>query len=252
MDKFIYNAEKGKNSYVIKNKKMELNPKFKLYLIKSKTNQKIFDKAFENLYIINFNCPREFITNYIYEKICKEQFPEIFQQMTKLKTDINKYEFRLLESERKILEYNKKMDLSYNLDKLESNQNLLEKYKIESTTYIQICNTINTGKKKLKLFAEDLKRFEAISDDGSQLYKFCKLFFNYDTLLMIPIEYLSSLIKEFYSKNYGNYKELLIKKNKKKKKITKMKMKKMKEKIIMKSKIMKKKKMMNQKMKKID
>ena len=203
LERFTYNAERGKNCYFIKNKKMEKNPKFKLYFIKSKPNSKISPKAFDNCYIINFNCPKYIINDYIYKSICKNQKPMLFQQVTKTKNDINKDEFRLFELEKKILNYNKQFDLSYNLDKLDFNQNLLDKYKIETSTHTAISSQIKNNKIRIEIYKEQLKRFECISKDGSQIYKLLHLFFDYDILYIIPIEYISDLLKEFYKNKFG-------------------------------------------------
>ena len=218
-ERYTYNAERGKYCYLIKNKKIEKNQKFKLYFIKSKPNSKISQKAFENCYIINFNCPRYIINDYIYKSICKEQNPLLFQQVTKTKNDINKDVFRLLELEKKILNYNKQFDLSYNLDKLEYNQNLIDKYKIETTTHTSISKQINNNKIRLDIYKEQFKRLECISKDGSHLYKILYLFFNYDVLYMLSIEYLSDLLKEFYKSRYGTLKDLEHKKKLKKKEV---------------------------------
>ena len=216
-EKFTYNAERGKNCYLIKNKKIEKNPKFKLYFIKSKPNSKISPKAFDNCFLINFNCPRNIINDYLYKSICKEQNPILFQQVTKTKNDINKDQFRLLELEKKILNYNKQFDLSYNLDKLDYNQTLLDKYKIETATHSSISKQITNNKIRIEIYKEQFKRLECISKDGSHIYKIIYLFFNYDNLYMIPIEYISDLLKEFYKSKYGTYKDLERKKKAKKK-----------------------------------
>jgi len=63
LDKFIYNAESGKNSYLIRGKKIIKNPKFNLYFIKSKPKSKINPKALENCYLINFKCPKVFFNS---------------------------------------------------------------------------------------------------------------------------------------------------------------------------------------------
>ena len=218
-EKFTYNAEKGKNCYLIKNKKIEKNPKFKLYFIKSKPNSKISPKAFDYCYIINFNCPRYIINDYIYKSICKEQNPILFQQVTKTRNDINKDEFRLLELEKKILNYNKQFDLTYNLDKLDYNQNLLDKYKIETSTHTLISKQINNNKIRLEIYKEQFKRLECISKDGSHIYKILYLFFNYEPLYMLSIEYLSDLLKEFYKSKYGTLRDLEKKRKAKKKEV---------------------------------
>ena len=218
-NKFTYNAQNGKNCYIIKNKKIDKNPKFKLYLIKSKPNSKISPKAFDNCYIINFNCPKYIVKDYFYKTICKEQNPLLFQQVAKTRNDRTKDQFRLLELEKKLLNYNKEFDISYNLDKLDYNQNLLDKFKIETATHSSISKQINNNKIRLEIYKEQLKRYERISEDGSQIYKLLYLFFDYDVLYMIPIEFLSDLLKEYYKIKFGNSKGLEIKKKSNKKEI---------------------------------
>ena len=218
-NKFIYNKQNGKNCYIIKNKKIEKNPKFKLHLIKSKPNSKISPKAFDNCYIINFNCPKYIVNDYFYKSICKEQNPLLFQQVAKTRNDRTKDQFRLLELEKKLLNYNRVFDLSYNLDKLDYNQNLLDKFKIEKSTHSTISKQINNNKIRLEIYKEQLKRYECISKDGSEIYKLLYLFFDYDVLYMIPIEYLSDLLKEYYKIKFENLKEPETRKKSNKKEI---------------------------------
>ena len=217
-DKFIYNAESGKNSYLIKGKKIIKNPKFKLYFIKSKPKSKINPKALENCYLINFKCPRYIIKDYIYKSICKEQNPSLHQTVIKTKTSVNKNQFRLLELEKNLLDYNKKIDLSYDLEKLDYNQSLLDKYKIEAGNHSALLNQIKLEKIKLKIYKEQLRRYDCISDDGSQIYKLFYTFFNSDTIYMLPIDYISDLIKEFFRNKFNLEKNLVKKKDKNKNK----------------------------------
>ena len=148
LDKFIYNAERGQNSYLIRGKKIIKNPKFKLYFIKSKPKSKINPKALENCYLINFKCPRYVIKEYIYNSICKEQNSTLYQTVIKTKSRVNKNIFRLFELEKNLLDYNKKIDLSYDLEKLDYNQSLLDKYKIEAGNHTALQNEIKVDKIK--------------------------------------------------------------------------------------------------------
>ena len=151
-EKFSYNAEKGRNAYLIKNKKMVKSDRFKLYLIKYKTSSKISKKAFSNCYVINFTCPAEVISTQINDSLCKEQNLESFQQKNKIQNVINKDLFKLLEIEKKLLTYNKQFDFSGNLEKLEQYQNVLDKYKIETNTHTTIIKQINNNKKRIEIF----------------------------------------------------------------------------------------------------
>ena len=204
-EKFTYNAENGKNSYVIKNKKMAKSEKFKLYLIKSKPNSKISKKAFANCYVINFTCPTDVISDSINDSLCKEQNLNSFQQRNKIKTVINKDLFKLLEIEKKLLTYNKQFDFSGNLEKLDHNQNVLDKYKIETNTHTTISKQINNNNKRIEIFNVELDKFKIISNISAKLYKLIMKFFYYDNLYVLPIEYISDLVKEFYKIHYGIY-----------------------------------------------
>ena len=53
-----------------------------------------------------------------------------------------------------MLDYNKKIDLSYDLEKLDYNQSLLDKYKIEAGNHTALQNEIKVNKIKLKIYKE--------------------------------------------------------------------------------------------------
>jgi len=216
-DKFIYNAESGKNSYLIRGKKIIKNPKFKLYFIRSKPKSQINPKVLENCYLINFKCPKYIIKDYIYNSICKEQNPSLYQTVIKTKSSVNKDQFRLFELEKKLLDYNKKIDLSYDLEKLDYNQSLLNKYKIEADNHTALVTQIKLDKIRLNIFKEKLRRYDCISEDGSQIYKLFYTFFNTDVIYMLPVEYISELIKQFFRNKFDLEKNLVKKYGKKEK-----------------------------------
>jgi hypothetical protein len=217
-EKFTYNAEKGKNCYLIKNRKMVKSEKFKLYLIKSKPSSKIPPKAFANCYVINFTCPADVISDSIYASLCKEQNLNSFLQKNKINNVINKDLFKLMEIEKKLLTYNKQFDFSGNLEKLDHNQNVLDKYKIETNTHTTISKQINNNKKRIEIFNIELDKFKIISKVCSKIYKLLMKFFYYDNLYFLPIEYICDLVKEFSKNNYGIYSEEIKKKIYRKKK----------------------------------
>ena len=216
-DKFIYNAESGKNSYLIRGKKIIKNPKFKLYFIKSKPKSKINPKVLDNCYLINFKCPKYIIKDYIYNSICKEQNPSLYQTVIKTKSSVNKDQFRLFELEKKLLDYNKKIDLTYDLEKLDYNQSLLDKYKIEAQNHTKLVTQIKLDKIRLNIYKEQLRRYNCISEDGSQIYKLFYTFFNLDVLYMLPLEFISELIKQFFRNKFDLEKNLIKKYGKKEK-----------------------------------
>ena len=208
-NKFSYNAEKGKNCYLIKNKKMEKSDRFKLYLIKSKLNSKIPKKAFKNLYVINFTCPLPVIKDSIFNSLCEMQDLQTYQQKNRTQNDINKDTYKLLDYEKKILNYNKQFDLTGNLDRLDHNQNILSKYGIEAASHTNILNQITRNQKRIEISRIILQRFEKISEQGAQIYKILSKFFSYDNLYTLPIDYIESLVKEFYKSKFGIYSEVI-------------------------------------------
>ena len=207
-DKYGYNAKTQKNCYLIKNKKIDKDEKFKLYLINSKSSSRISKKAFRDCYVINFNCPSDVICGYITDKLCREQDPSTYEKVNQNKKNINISEFKLLELEEKILNYNKQFDLSGNLDKLDFNQELLEKYKIEIKNYEEILSGLEKNKKILASDFSELFRYQNICTDSTQIYKWCSRSFFLNNLYIFPIDYLSDLVKEFYKQKFGLYKEL--------------------------------------------
>ena len=203
-----YNAKTQKNFYMIKNKKIDKHENFKLYLINSKSSSKISQKSFRDCYVINFNCPSDVICGLITDKLCTEQDPEVYEKINNYKKSINSYEFQLLELEEKILNENKHFELSGNLDKLEYNQELLEKYKIEIQNYNNIVNELEKARKILADDFSELFRYQSICTDSTHIYKLCSRMFPLNNLYIFPINYLSDFVKEFYKKKFGIYKEL--------------------------------------------
>ena len=206
-EKFSYNPNNGKNCYLIKNKKIDRNERFKLYLIKSKPNSLIPEKAFANCYVINFTCPSDVISDSINDSLCNEQNPNTFSQKNKMINVINKDTFRLMEIEKKLLTYNKQFDFSGALDKLEHNQNILDKYIIETNTYNTISKQIKNNKKRIEIFDVELDKFKTISNITSKIYKLLMKFFYFDNLYILPIEYFSRIVKDYYKLHFGIYSE---------------------------------------------
>ena len=207
-DKYGYNAKTQRNYYLIKNKKIDKHEKFKLYLINSKSSSKIPPKAFRDCYVINFNCPSDVICGFITDKLCTEQDPDIYEKVNQNKNNINISEFKLLELEAKILNYNKQFDLSGNLDKLDLNKELLEKYKTEIQKYEEIINALEKNKKILANDFSELFRYQNICTESTQIYKWCSRLFSLNNLYIFPLDYLSDIIKEFYKLKFGLYKDL--------------------------------------------
>ena len=213
-EKSGYNAKTQKRFYMIKNKKLDKHEGFKLYLINSKSSSKISEKSFRDCYVINFNCPSEVICGLITDKLCTEQDPEIYEKINNFKMNINSNELKLLELEEKILNDNKHFELSGNLDKLEYNQDLLERYKIEIQNYSNIVNDLEKNRKILADEFSELFRYQSICTDSTQIYKWCSRMFSLNNLYIFPINYFSDYVKEFYKQKFGLYKELRKKEKK--------------------------------------
>jgi hypothetical protein len=148
----------------------------------------------------------------IYDSLCKEQNLNSSQQRSKVNNLINKDSFKLLEIEKKLLAYNKQFDFSGNLDKLEHNQSVLDKYTIESNTHTTITKQINNNQKRIEIFDVELNKFKIISNVASKIYKLLMKFFYYDNFYVIPIEFMNDIVKEFYRINYGIYSKEITKK----------------------------------------
>ena len=178
--------------------------------MKSKINIEINSKINEETLVVNFNATSDIIHQNIFNALCTEQMPKVFNTYSKSKNDIAKDNFRLLEIENKIHNYINQFDLSGNLDKIEKNENLLERYKIEIQSHSQLITSIESSTQKLSLLSADLQRFNLISTDATKIYKWYAKFFFYDNLYMIPIEIFANQIKNFYKEHYGLYKDKLL------------------------------------------
>ena len=206
-EKCSYNSQKGKFCYLIKNKLMEKHEKFKLYFVKSKLTSKINNKAWNDCFIINFNSPSAVIEREILRGLANEQDPITYQQISKIRYDISKDEFKVLETENKILNFSNQFDTSGNLEKLEHNQTLVEKFKIQIQIHTDLNKKITNDKKRLNFERSELDRYNLISKEGSKIYKWCFHFFEFDTIYMFTIEYFSLLINQYYKEKFGIYKD---------------------------------------------
>ena len=88
----------------------------------------------------------------------------------------------------------------------------MDKYIIETNTHDSISKQIKNNKKRIEIFDVELDKFKIISNVTSKIYKLLMKFFYYDNLYIIPIEYFSQIIKDFYKLHFGIYSEE-IKKN---------------------------------------
>ena len=206
-EKFSYNPKTGRNCYLIKNKLLERNEKFKLYFVKSKISSKISDKAWIDCFVINFNSPSNVIEREILRSLANEQDPITYQQISKIRYDISKDEFKILDTENKILNFSNQFDTSGNLEKLEHNQTLVERFKVQIQMHTDLSKKIVNDKKRLNFDLSELERYNLISKEGAKIYKWCFHFFDFDSIYMFTIEYFTSLIREYYKEKFGIYKD---------------------------------------------
>ena len=215
IDNSTYNSEKGRFCYEIKDKKMEKNNKFKLYLVKSRTNSIINDKVFTDCVVVNFNCPSDYIEKKILGYLVDEQDPITYQQIKKLRINISKDEFKLVINENRLINFAYQFDFTGHLEKLDNNQTQLDKYKVEITTHSTLQQKIKNDKLRLTYDLSELERYKLIIKNSCKIYKWISHFFNYDNIYMFTLEYYSNLIKEFYKNKFGIYKDKVKKRKNK-------------------------------------
>ena len=216
-EKSIYNGQKGKFCYNIKGKLLEKHDKFKLYFVKSKITSKIHEKAWNDCFIINFNSPSNVVEREILRSLANEQDPITFQQISKIRNDISKDEFKILDTENKILNFSNQFDTSGNLEKLEHNQTLLDRFKVQIQMHTDLSKKSSNDKKRLNFDLNELDRYNLISKEGGKIYKWCFHFFDFDNIYMFTLDYFTTLIREYYKDKFGIYKDKV-----KKRKVQKM------------------------------
>ena len=207
VDNSTYNSEKGRFCYEIKDRKMDKNEKFKLYLIKSRTKSKMNEKCFSDCVVVNFNCPSDYIEKKILGNLVDEQDPITYQQIKKLRSNISKDEFKLLINENRIINFAYQFDFTGHLEKLENNQTQLEKFKVEIVTHSTLKNKVKNDKLRLNNDLSELERYNLFVKKGEKIYKWISHFFHFDNVCMFTIDYFSDLMKEYYKSKFGIYKD---------------------------------------------
>ena len=185
MRKVFIMEKRKKFCYLIKNKLLEKHEKFKLYFVKSKLSSKINDKAWIDCFVINFNSPSNVIEREILRALANEQDPITFQQISKIRNDISKDEFKILDTENKILNFSNQFDTSGNLEKLEHNQTLLDRFKVQIQMHTDLSKKSSNDKKRLSFDISELDRYNLISKEGAKIYKWCFHFFEFDSYLYV-------------------------------------------------------------------
>ena len=202
-------TERNKKAYMLRGKKIEKNEKFKLYFIKNKIDSEINSKCWNELLIVNFNATSDVISKRIFNAIANEQDVNTLNLYNKTRDGIAKDNFRLYEIENKIHGYVSQFDFSGGLDKIEKNQNILERFKIEIQTHSAIQNQIENNKHKLYLYNANLQRYNLISKQACKIYKWYGRFFKFDNLYMIPIDVFCGFVKEFFKSKFGIFSDVV-------------------------------------------
>ena len=195
-------GDKYKRSVLIDDNKYSLHDNFKLYIFKNsfeKKNMKIDQNTFFNMLVINFNLRKDDIKDQILIELSKKRNELAYNSFKKLRNDIIKQSLAKLESENKMMNLILQLDISGNIDKLQSIESINEKYKAECQLYSQINNTLkkrDTYYKKQKYSLDE--NYGKLSRQASVLFK---LIFKFNLLQISYLIRPDTLIKylfEFY------------------------------------------------------
>ena len=202
-------TDRHKKVYTIRNKRVVKNEKFKMYFIKNKIDAHITRKCWNELLVVNFNATSDVISKRILNSLASEQDAYTVNLYNKTSDGIAKDNFRLYEIENKIHGYVSQFDFSGNLDKIEKNQNILERFKIEIQTHTAIFNQIEKNKHKLTLYNASLQRYNLISNQSCKIYKWYARYFKFNNMYVIPIDVFCEFVKRFYKGKFGVFTELI-------------------------------------------
>ena len=197
-----FTGDKYKKLVLIDDHKYELNDSFKLYIFKNtieKSIMKVDQNIFFNMLLINFNLSKEDIKDQIFIELGKKRNEAASNSFKKLRNDLIKQSLSKLETENKMINSILQLDISGNVDKLQSNESINEKYKTECQLYSKI-NTIlkkyDISYKKQKLAFDD--NYGKLSRHSSILFKWIFKFNLTQTMYLINPETLIKYLLEFY------------------------------------------------------
>ena len=197
-----FTGDKYKKIVLIDETKYSLHDNFKLYIFKNsleKSRIKIDQNIFFNMLIINFNLRKEDIKEQIFIETSKNRNDLAFTSLKKLKNTIIKQSLMKLETENKMINSILQLDISGNLDKLQSTESLNEKYKTECQLY----SKINNGLKKLDIAYKKQKyaleeNYGKLSKHASVLFKWIFKFNLLQVCYLINPDILIKYLMEFY------------------------------------------------------
>ena len=197
-----FTGDKYKKLVVIDEHKYELNDNFKLYIFKNsleKQNMKIDQNILFNMFIINFNIRKEDIKDQIFIELCKKRNEQAYNSFKKLRNDIIKQSLMQIETENNMINSILQLDISGNIDKVQSTESLNEKYKVICQSYSRINNLLKKldfNYKKQKFTLDD--NYGKLSLHASVLFKWIFKFNLLEVCYLINPDTLMKYLMEFY------------------------------------------------------
>ena len=156
--------------------KYNLNDNFKLYVFKNsmdKSMMKIDQNIYFNMLIINFNIRKEDIKDQIFIELSKKRNELSYNSFKKLRNNLIKQSLMKIESENKMINLILQIDISGNIDKLQSTEAINEKYKNECQLYLNIISEL----KKLELSFK--KQRVALNENYGKLSRHASVLFKW-------------------------------------------------------------------------
>jgi len=187
---------------VIDDHKYSVHDNFKLYIFKNcieKNNMKMDQNIFFNMLVINFNLRKEDIKDKIFIELSKKRNESAYASFKKLRNDIIKQSLAKLETENKMINSILQLDISGNVDKLQSNESINEKYKTECQLYSKINHILKNCENnyiKQKISLEE--NYGIISKQASALFKWIFKFNLLKICFLINPDTLNKYLLEFY------------------------------------------------------
>ena len=215
-----FTGDKYKKFVTIDDHKYSLHDNFKLYIFKNaldKSIMKIDQNIYFNMLIINFNIRKEDIKDQIFIDLSKKRNELSYNSLKKIRNNIIKQSLMKIESENKMINLILQLDISGNLDKLQSTESINEKYKTECQSYLNIISEIkrlDIAYKKQKGALND--NYGKLSRHSSVLFKWIFKFNLLKICYLVNPDTLINYLMEFYDekieiqKQYNDIKKRML------------------------------------------
>ena len=206
-----FTGDKYKKFVMIDDHKYNLNDNFKLYVFKNsmdKSMMKIDQNIYFNMLIINFNIRKEDIKDQIFIELSKKRNELSYNSFKKLRNNLIKQSLMKIESENKMINLILQIDISGNIDKLQSTEAINEKYKNECQLYLNIISEL----KKLELSFKKQRvalneNYGKLSRHASVLFKWIFKFNLQKICYLVNPDTLIKYLMEFYDEKIETQKE---------------------------------------------